>query len=589
VNRIKILSRELSQMIAAGEVVERPASVVKELVENALDAGADEIAVDLQAGGKALIRVRDNGGGMGREDAVLAFVRHATSKVASETDLAAIATLGFRGEALASISAVSRLTLRTSEGTGAPGTQVEREGDVELSVRDIGFPRGTEVEVRDLFFNLPARLKFLRSDASELGLVVKYLTNVALAYPQLRLAAAHGRRNVLACQPVEGLKERIFQLYGKSVLETLMPVAYSEGESAVSGFASRPPEGRPDRSHQLFFVNARPVRDKVLASALNQAFRGFLEKERSPEAFLFVTLPFGDVDVNVHPAKSEVRFRNSQAVFQLVRRGIEKARLKASGVKDLGSLLDERSASAGQNDGESIEPAVADAVRAGIQGVFDLRVAEEGREFSSPGRPPDRAAAEAAVSGSGLRLLGQFVNSYIVAEAPDALLVIDQHNAHERVLYDRYAEIDRQRKWPAKLSLIPLVFELGPAQEIALEAGRASLEEAGFRVEAMGGRSHSLREYPAIFEPEKALGVVLAALEEEKDQSPVERKESLLATMACKTAVKAGESLPREKMSFLLQELFRSSNPGLCPHGRPIVVRIPKSQIEKNLRRPSPN
>jgi len=578
-NKIKILPPDLSRKIAAGEVVERPVSVVKELVENALDAGATEIAVDLLAGGKKLVRVRDNGSGMGREDAALAFVRHATSKIQDEADLLAIATLGFRGEALAVISAVSRLTLRTSEGTDEPGTQVEREGDAVLAVRDIAFPRGTEVEVRDLFFNLPARLKFLRSDASELGLIAKYLTNVALAYPGLRLTAAHGNRRVLAGPPVESLGERIFQLYGKSVLEALMPVEYAEGLYALAGFASRPPAGRPDRTHLLFFVNGRPVRDKTLAAALNQAFRGFLEKELAPEAYLFLTLPYGDVDVNVHPAKSEVRFRNSQTVFQLVLRAIEKARLRAAGVKDLESFLAE-----GPVPGEAEGTIVSVEPRPGGQAGLDFKVSEGGAEFAPPPRRGESGVA--ASPEGGLRLIGQYANAFIVAEGPDSLLIIDQHNAHERVLHDRYAEIDRLRKWPVAMSLVPLVFELAPSQEVALEAGREALEAAGFRVEAVGGRSYALREYPDIFKPEEALGVVLTTLEEEKGGTAGKKGERLLATMACKTAVKAGEPLPREKMAYLVQELFKTGNPALCPHGRPIVVRIAKSQIEKSLRRP---
>jgi len=576
-DRIKVLPPELAQKIAAGEIVERPVSVVKELVENALDAGATDITVDLVAGGKQLIRVRDNGSGMGRRDAELAFVRHATSKIASEGDLSAISTLGFRGEALASIAAVSRLTLRTSEGGDAPGTLVEREGEAVREVREIAFPQGAEVEVRDLFFNLPARVKFLRGAAAELGLIAKYLVNVALARPDLRITAKDGARTFLNGLPVSGLRERIFQVFGKSAVDKLMDVDHAEGERSVSGFASRPPEGRTDRAHQLFFVNSRPVRDKVLASALRQAYRGFLEKDLAPEAYLFVVLPFEEVDVNVHPAKSEIRFRDSQAVFQLLLRGLEKARLRASGVKDLAELLT-----------GDIPPAAAERkaetgeVRPGEPGLFRLEVAESVSGFAA--EPISRQSAEPAAA-DGPRLIGQYAGAYIIAETPDALLVVDQHNAHERILFDRYAEIDRLRRWPVKMSLLPLVFELSPAQEIAFEEGREAFEGAGFRVEAMGGRSYSLREYPDIFKPEEALGVVLEMLEEDKGGG-VPKKERLLRTMACRSAVKAGEPLPREKMSFLLQELFRSSNPALCPHGRPIVLRLAKSQVEKGLRRP---
>jgi DNA mismatch repair protein MutL len=578
--KIKVLPPDLAQKIAAGEVIERPVSVVKELVENALDAGATEIVVELVAGGKRLIRVRDNGGGMGPRDAEMAFLRHATSKIAGEEDLFSIATLGFRGEALASIAAVSRLTLRTSEGGEAGGTQVEIEGGASRASKSIAFPRGTEVEVRDLFFNLPARAKFLRGETSELGLIAKYLANVALACPRQRLAAKHGPRTVFDYPPVSGLRERLFQVFGKSVVDKLGEVGHAEGDQAVFGFVSRPPEGRTDRARQLFFVNGRPVRDKVLSSALQQACRGFWEKGLHPEAYLFVTLPFGEVDVNVHPAKSEVRFRNSQAIFEILLRGLEKALLAAAGIKNLAEIL------AGEPVPPRPEGGTAPAEdRWGEQAAFRFQVAE-----GAPPSAPEAGAkglADAASPAGGPRLIGLYGNAYIIAETPDALLIVDQHNAHERVLHDRYAEIDRLRKWPVKMSLVPLVFELSPAQEVALGDGAEALAGAGFRVEAMGGRSYALREYPDIFKPEEALGVVLEMLEEEKGGTAATKRERLLRTMACKSAVKAGEPLPREKAEFLLQALFRTSNPAVCPHGRPIVVRIAKSQIERGLRRPS--
>jgi DNA mismatch repair protein MutL len=583
-NRIAVLPPDIAQKIAAGEVIERPVSVVKELVENALDAGASEIAVELLEGGKRLIRVRDDGCGMGRRDAELAFVRHATSKIAAEEDLFAIATLGFRGEALASISAVSRLTLRTSDGSGGAATLVEREAGAATEVRDIAFPRGTEIEVRDLFFNLPARAKFLRGDRSELGLIVKYLTNVVLAYPGLRFSAGHGPRTVLSCPPVDGLRERIHQLYGKEALDRLIEVDHDEDGRRVYGFASRPPGGRPDRSHQALFVNARPVRDKVLATALNQAYAGFLERDLSPEAFLFVTVPFSEVDVNVHPAKSEVRFHDPQAVFQIVRRGVEKARLRAGGLKEMGGV------GAAPSAGALRDLAPGPRFRTGgPQPSLGLVAAEGPADYAEPevrleaGTEGDLTAARTA---GGQRVVGQYVNAYILVEDADALLVVDQHNAHERILFDRFAEIDRDRKWPVTMSLIPLLFELGPAQAVGLEAALPALEGSGFRVEPMGGRSFALREYPNIFKPDEALGIVLEAVGEDRDVPAAPRKDLLLATMACKAAVKAGQPLPREKMEFLVRELFRTSNPALCPHGRPVVVRVAKSQIEKGLRRP---
>jgi DNA mismatch repair protein MutL len=568
-NRIRLLPAGISQKIAAGEVIERPVSVVKELVENSLDAGAAEIAVELVAGGKKLVRVRDDGQGMSRGDAELCFIRHSTSKIATEDDLLAISTLGFRGEALPSISAVSRMTLRTSEGGSGPGTEIEREGEDVRAVRDIAVPRGTTIDVRDLFFNLPARQKFLRGDTAELTRIVKYLTSVALAYPRLRLSASHGPRKILSCPPVGGLRERIFQLFGKSALDRLMDIDFAEGEKRLSGFVSLPPVGRPNTSHQFFFVNRRPVRDRILSSALNQAVRGILEKNLAPEAFLFLDVPYADVDVNVHPAKAEVRFRPSSDVFALVLRAVERARLKSTGIKDI-AAVPARSPFGGKHKQVGL------GLPSGI--------AEHDTFYEKTG---DISAATASAAGgkAGLRVLGQLAKAYIVAEDEDGLLIVDQHNAHERVLYERYADIDRRRTWPVTISLIPLVFELTPSQTLSLEAAVDTLKESGFRVEATGGRSHALREYPDIFKPEEALSVFLSLLEEMKESPAEGRKEKILATLACKTAIKAGQPLPPEKLEFLVRELFKTSNPSLCPHGRPVVVRISKSQIEKGLRR----
>jgi len=598
-NRIAVLPHDISQKIAAGEVIERPVSVVKELVENSLDAGATAIRVELLEGGKRLIRVQDDGQGMSRADAELSFVRHSTSKIAREEDLLNISTLGFRGEALPSISAVSRLTLRTSEGGDGPAVEIEREGDAVQAIREIALPRGTTLEVRDLFFNLPARRKFLRSDASELSQVAKYLTNVALAYPALRLALVHGPRTVLDGPPVAGLRERIFQLFGRETLDRLMEIDFAEGGLRLRGFGSRPPLGRADRSRQYFFVNARPVRDKVLASALSQAYRGLLEKDQSPEAFLFLTVPYGDVDVNVHPAKSEVRFRDSSAVFRLVLRAVEKAAFSTSRLKEIGAA-----GAAGTVGGGGAPDAarnVSDIPLSPVEQLFlrtgpAFKVGERGAEASdwgaegeAPGEAPDARIAGAPGSGEdagpGMRVLGQLANSYIVVAADDGLLVVDQHNAHERILFDQYAEIEARRSWPIEMALVPLLFELAPSQEARLDEEREGLEASGFRIEPMGGRSYALREYPDVFKPHQALGVVTDLLESGEDEFRGRKTDRRLATMACRSAIKAGEPLPREKMAFLVSELFKTSNPALCPHGRPIVVRIAKGQIEKGLGR----
>jgi DNA mismatch repair protein MutL len=565
--RIKRLSFEISQKIAAGEVIERPFSVVKELVENSLDAGASEIRVDLQTGGKTIIRVQDDGAGMSREDAELCFERHATSKIVDEDDLERISTLGFRGEALASIAAVAEIVLKTADGRDKQGTQVVRKGGDLVSVTAVAFPRGTGVEVRDIFYNLPARRKFLRSERSELSQIVRYLSGVALAYPEVRFSLHHGKRQVLDCPRVEGFRERLFQIYGRETLERLVEVDFQEGGGRLFGYVSRPPGGRRDKNHQLFFINKRPVKDRVLQAALNQAYRGHLEKDLFAEAFLLLSLPYNEVDVNVHPTKAEVRFRDSQLVFYLLLRSVETALLKEKGLKEVYAVPQETDS----------RRRVEETTPLRLEGI-DRRGAFPQRTFPAPAQP--------AKEEEPTRVLGQYLDMYIIAAGEDGLLVIDQHNAHERVLYERYKEIDARKSWPQKRPLIPILIDLSPSQVVNLEKDQAVLEEAGFRAEEMGGRTYALTSFPDIFEAEEARGVFIELLDESEGEVG-RKRERILMTLACRTAIKAHESLTLDKMEYLVQELLRTSNPSLCPHGRPIIVRVGRNEIEKGLKRNS--
>lgn len=562
-NRIFLLSPEVSQKIAAGEVIERPSSVVKELVENSLDAGASEIKVELLAGGKRLIRVTDDGTGMSREDALICFERHSTSKIESVEDLNAISTLGFRGEALPSISAVSRLILKTSEGK--KGTLIEREGEKVLCVQDTGFPRGTSVEVKDLFFNLPPRQKFLRSEKSELSSIVKSMTGVCLAFPGVRFSLNHAKREIFHCPAVESLKERIFQIYGKSSIENLIEIDFLEDKMRLFGYVSAPTSGRSDRRRQLFYVNGRPVKDKILQTALNQAYGGFLEKDRFAEAFLFFSCPHSEVDVNVHPTKAEVRFRNTQAVFHFVFSSIRQALLKQQGIKEIYPTQEE----------EKKVLRIEERPQPPPKHIRE----DEGIKIQELFAPP---SVKAEVFP---RVLGQYLRSYIVAETSEEILIIDQHNAHERVLFERYKEIHQGKKWPQKLALFPILVELSPSQVLSLEENQSLLEGVGFRVEEMGGKSFALKEFPDIFKEEEAKDIFLSLLEEMKEEKIEKREERLLATLACRTAVKVGEVLSSDRMDYLVEELFRTSNPSLCPHGRPITVKIRRREIEKGLKR----
>jgi DNA mismatch repair protein MutL len=586
--KIHLLPEDVAQKIAAGEVIERPVSVVKELVENALDAGATEVRVELVDGGKNLIKVQDNGAGMDREDAALCFRRHSTSKIAGEEDLERIATLGFRGEALASIAAVSRLILRTFDGQGDRGTMIEREGERLVAVTDIAFPQGTTVEVRDLFFNLPARRKFLRSGQSELGPVAKYVTQAALGAPGVRFTLVHGTRVTIDCPAVATLRERVFQIFGKTMIDGLTDVAAEEGEARLEGLASRLLTGRADKSVQYFFVNGRPVKDRIFMAALSQAYTGILEKGRSPEAFLFLKLPFADVDVNVHPTKAEVRFRDTQLVFRLVLRAVGEAATRGQAIKEVVPEAGRRPAAEGIAEaGAEYKPQSLEFGPVGVENISpeSAPAAASGDQKGDMHHGYVSTPSAPAPASQGLVVLGQFANMYIVASGEDGLLVIDQHNAHERVLFDKFKEIDRLKLWPRKTLLIPPILELAPSAAVRLEENEVLFEDLGFRVEAMGGRSYALKEYPDLFKAEEAKDVFLGLLEEAANKTPEERRDHMLATMACKAAIKAGEPLTREKMGYLVDELFKTSQPALCPHGRPIVVRVEKSVIDKGLGR----
>lgn len=568
---IQKLDREVARKIAAGEVVERPVSVVKELVENSLDAGSTDIRVELLAGGKGLIRVTDNGAGMAPDDALLCFESHATSKIAQVDDLERIATLGFRGEALSSIAAVARVTLKTSDATTDKGTLVRIEGKEQPEVLDIAFPRGTGIEVKDLFFNLPARKKFLRSERAELNRITRLLTDIALAHSNVRFALHHGERRVFDYPAVSGLKERLYQVFGKAFIEGLLSFDYTEGERRLHGFASRPPSARMDRRHQFFFINGRLVKDPTVQAALNQAYKNFLEKDQSAEAVVFLEISLSEVDVNVHPAKSEVRFQDSRAIFSFVYRCVEQALLRELGIKEV--YPEKREETAGSQVQEMHQP--------GLIG----RPGKPGR----PSPPADWASQDSREAWkaeiSAPRVLGQYLDFYIVAEDDEGLLIIDQHNAHERVLFDRYLEIDKKREWPRKLTLHPLIVELSPAQVQSLEENRDLLEESGFRVDDMGGRSFAIKEFPDIFDEKEASDALLTLLEDVGQEKVEKKRERMLATLACKSAVKAGQPLAFEKMAYLVEELFKTSNTALCPHGRPITLRLRRSEIEKALRR----
>jgi DNA mismatch repair protein MutL len=587
---VRRLSADLVNKIAAGEVVERPASVVKELVENALDAEARSVHVEIEAGGKGLIRVRDDGHGMGRGDAELALERHATSKLERLEDLAAIASHGFRGEALPSIASVSVLVLRTRDDGSSAGTEVMVKHGRPGHVRDAGHPRGTTVEVRDLFAAVPARRKFLRADSTEAAHVAEAVTLLALARPGIGFSLRSGGRVVLEAPPVEALGPRLFQVYGGRFLEDLVPVDGGTEWARVSGYVSRPDRPRPPRPNLRLFVNHRTVRDRAVSKAVIEAYRAAGGGERGFEAFLFLDVPAHVVDVNVHPAKTEVRFADTRTVWTAVERTVRNA-LSQGARASVPRADTTRVETAIQRYLESVPAASALGSRyvytaeRSPRGVEAAGMVAEGAEAGTEGI---EAGAERAAPQPALvpLVLGQHRQIYIVASDGEELVLVDQHTAHERVRFEGLLEDLARRSVASQRLLTPTVVELPPELRPVLDAHADALGEMGYEVDGFGAGSTRVAAVPAVLgarDPRAALERLLRDLREREggDWTVSGLRERLAATLACHSAVRAGQALAVESMAAIVRDLFRTAHPTLCPHGRPTLVRLPREEVSR--------
>jgi DNA mismatch repair protein MutL len=580
VSAVERLPDDLVNKIAAGEVVERPASVVKELVENALDAGARSVHVEIEDGGVRLVRVRDDGRGMSRADAEMALDRHATSKLRSFDDLQSIATHGFRGEALPSIASVSELVLRTRVEGEPAGTEVAVVHGRRQQARDAGHPRGTTVEARDLFGAVPARRKFLRAAPTEAAHVAEALTLLALARPGTGFSLKSGGRMLLETPPVEGLAARLFQLFGAKLLEDLVPVEGGTEWVAVRGFVSRPDRPRPARPNLRLFVNGRAVRDRALSKAVLEAYRVAGGGDRGYEAFVFVEVPPHMVDVNVHPSKTEVKFADARTVFAAVERAVREA--LSGGVREPPWATPGGGATAGPETARRAGAAV-EAFLGGAGGHGETRPLWErpgvgASVAGESGAPPLESPAPV--------VLGQHRLVYIVASDGEELLLVDQHTAHERVRFERLLERAGRHAVEAQGLLSPLVVDLSPDLLPVLDAHVEALRELGYDVEPFGGGATRLRAVPAILgtrDPGPALERVLRDLKEREaaDWAVAGTRDRLAATLACHSAVRAGQALNLEQMGSIVHDLFRTAHPTLCPHGRPTVVRVPREELSR--------
>jgi DNA mismatch repair protein MutL len=667
VSRIRILPEAVANKIAAGEVVERPASVVKELLENALDAGAKTIRVETEVGGKRMIRVIDDGHGMIHDDALLAFERHATSKLKSADDLLSISTLGFRGEALPTIAAVSRLLLETRDESEAEGTRLEFAGGKLVSVKPAGLPAGTTISVADLFYCVPARRKFLKSDTTELGHIASLVTHYALANPDKHFVLTTPTQEIINCPPAEKLADRIYQLFGRQSMEELVeirptsvpfraaitePELEAGEESAtltIRGFTSRPDVQRPNRNGIYIFVNRRLVRDRLILHAIHEAYRNILPPTVFPATLLFLEMPYDEVDVNVHPAKIEVRFRRSQFVHDFARDSIRQALMSVRPIPSFAAAASAAphspitaTATAFGNSSEAsaafgvtatgvpraIIPAMEEiGVGSGVgsDGGFDLtsdalRPVEQRFAFPAglepaieSGMASAAAAAAQALAASNwagnlaapsssapatlprpdqiadLKPLGQVSSSFIVAVNGEGLWLVDQHVAHERVLFEQHLDARRAGKVEAQRMLMPMVIELSPRQIVIYEKIAEELNANGFEVEPMGPRSVAIQAMPAGVDApdaEKLLTEILDGIERENAAISIDTLQAkIAASTACHAAIKVNMPLDQTKMEWLLGALAKTDCPMSCPHGRPVVLRYSVKEIERAFHR----
>lgn len=567
---IKVLDPQLVARIAAGEVVERPASAVKELVENALDAGATQIIVETREGGTSLIRVIDNGSGIPASEVELAFARHATGKISNFDDLESISTLGFRGEALASIAAVAEVELATNT-SGATGSYVRLKDGNIIEQTSQGRAQGTTITVRNLFRNVPARLKFLKSPNTENSRVANVVTQYALAFPEVAFTLSIEGREFLRTPGSGRLIDAIVEAYGADVAKNMLEVGgkgdyQGSPEIKVTGMAGTPAVNRANRNFISFFVNRRWVNNKLLAFAVEEAYHGILMTGKHPVAVINVSIPAAEIDVNIHPAKTEIKFHDEHRVFAAVQRAVRRVLVSPSPSSETTSKIE--------------EPPATFAVPP--RGTLPLPFVVS-HDYKSPLRHTPDSGTMAAFSLPALRLLGQIAATYIVAEGPDGLYLIDQHAAHERVQFERVTSQMSVKKVEVQGLLEPATFEVDPRQESVLRSHLADLADSGFLLEPFGVRTYLVRNIPACLN-QKDWTSVLRELTDDVERGS-NWTERLAQSIACHSAVRAGQVMNEDEMRELLRQLEKAALPTNCPHGRPTMIHLTVADLEKEFGR----
>ena len=590
---IRLLSSEVASQIAAGEVIERPASVVKELLENSLDAGARSILIAIEEAGKKLIEVADDGSGIPSAELDLAVARHATSKLARSADLFSISTLGFRGEALASIGSVSRLTITSRVQNEQEGARLKVEGGTTSPLTKVGTTVGTTVRVEDLFYNVPARLKFLKSDVTERRAIDLLVTRYALAYPDRRFKLSDGKNVVLQTTGDGDRRAILAALYGVDVAKQMLEIQSQEEGSGLTGFISPTSLTRSNRREITFFINGRWVHDVSLSTALLQAYHTLLMVGRYPLSALFLEIPPQEVDVNVHPAKAEVRFRNQDKIFSFVQRSARKALLAYSPVPNVASSLwgTTRTIQSEPARHTGLDWAIGHDEELSVDRSFspsnaNLEPPTTNSQFPATTPPAATQSVQSAIPL--LRLIGQIGATYLVAEGPDGLYLVDQHAAHERVLFEKLMAQHAMKNIPSQSLLTPVAVTLPPPSANLLITQLPVLQHFGFDVEEFGPNTFQVRAMPALFmgsDPSFALRALVEDFEE--DEAPLQDEvEAKLAARVCKRmAVKAGQALSSEEQRALLHDLEACDSPRTCPHGRPTMIHLSVDMLERQFGR----
>jgi DNA mismatch repair protein MutL len=553
---IKVLATEVVSKIAAGEVIERPASVVKELIENSLDAGATQIAVEAQGGGVELIRVSDNGTGIPASELELAFHRYATSKIGDLDDLERISSLGFRGEALPSIAAVAEVEIITQTSSEVVGSCLHlRKGEV-IHRESRARPQGTTITVRRLFRYFPARLKFLKSANTENSHIAHLVSQYALAFPEVKFSLVLNKRPSLRTTGNGDLREVVNEIYGSEIAQRMLNVEQKDDLAKVGGLTSPPSLSRSNRNYLSFFVNRRWVRSPLLTRATEEAYRGLLMDGQHPMAVINISLPAQELDVNVHPAKAQIRFCHEQAVFSSVRKAVEEALARTP-------IASSKAVPFSVSSGQWQSPRM----------IMDNEPAFVVAQLPTMELPV-------------LRVLGQLVNTYIIAEGPDGLYLIDQHAAHERILYDRILAQWAQKEVEVQGLLQPITIELSPREEETLRVSKEFLAEFGFTIEPFGNRSYVIRAIPALMARANTIEIISALLDNlASKESPNPWEEKIAQSLACHGAIRAGQQLSNEEMRELIKQLEQTKQPRACPHGRPTMIHLSSHQLEREFGR----